>query len=201
MTCDFVITMIHLKNLCPVFFFLNLLHVAILIDGNATETLQPEPGGPMTASQNVALSGRTLSWPLPSSEEAERQDVIGEYADLPESTEGPFLDANDKGQSLSRSTQGSTEEPTSKEKKQTQSVQELPTVINESTQSRNVYQPSLHQKTSFSVPFGPAHSTRHPTPTANAGSWTTGPIAGQKGKSQSGTVTVSKETGKGFSFT
>lgn len=203
MICDFVIAMIHLQNLCLVFFFLNLLHVAILTEENVTETPQPEPGGPMTANKNAVLSGQTLSWPLSSSEEAHRQGVIGEYADLPESTEVSFLDPDDKEQIISISTQSSAEEPTSKRATQTQSVQELPTVINQLTQSRNVYRPSLHldQKTTFSVPLGPAHSTGHPTPTADAGSWTTSPISGGEGKTQSGTVTVGKETGKGFSFT
>lgn len=203
MTCEFVIAMIHLQNLCLVFFFLNLLHVAILTEENVTETPQPGPGGPMTASKNAALSGQTLSWPLSSSEEAHRQGVIGEYADFSESTEVSFLDPDDKGQIISTSTQSSGEEPTSKRTTQTQSVQEPTTVINQSTQSRNVYRPAFHleQKTTFSVPLGPAHSTGHPSPTADAGSWTTSPITGHDGKTQSGTVTVGKETGKGFSFT
>lgn len=195
--------MIYLQNLFLVFFSLNLLHIAILTEENVTETPQPEPGGLMTADRNAALSGQTLSWPLSSSEEAHRQGVIGEYADLPESTEVSFLDPEDKGQIISRSAQSSAEGPTSKRTTQTQSVQELPTVINQATQSRNVYQPSFHldQKTTFSVPLGPAHSTGHPTSTADAGSWTTSPITGPEGKTQSGTVTVGKETGKGFSFT
>lgn len=157
----------------------------------------------MTASKNAALPGQTLSWPMSSSEDAHRQGVIGEYADSSESTEVSFLDPDDKGQIISTSTKSSAEEPTSKRTAQTQSVQELPTVINQSTQSRNVYQPAFHleQKTTFSVPLGPAHSTGHPSPTADAGSWTTSPITGHGRKAQSGTVTVGKETGKGFSFT
>lgn len=193
--------MIHLQNLCLVFFCLNLPYVAILTEGDVAETPQPEPGGPMTASKNAALSGQTLSWPLSSSEEAHRQGVIGEYDDLPESTEVSFLDADGKRQSISRSILGSTKEPASRKTTPTQSVQELPTVINESTQSRNVYQPLLHEKTFSSVPLGPAQSTGHPAPTADANSWTTGPINGHEGKSQSRTVTVSKEAGKSFSFT
>lgn len=203
MTCDFVIAMIHLQNLCLVFFSLILLHVAIPTEENVTETPQPEPGGPMTASKNAALSGQTLSWPLSSSEEAHRQGVIGEYADFPDSTEVSFLDPDDKGPIIPRSTQSSAEEPTSKRTTQTQSVQELPTAINLSTQSSNVYQPSLRldQKTTFSVPLGPAHSSGHPMPTADAGSWTISPTTGREGKTESGTVTVGKEPGKGFSFT
>lgn len=185
--------MIHLQNLSLVYFSLNLFNVAILTEGNVTETLQPDPGGPMTTSKNAALSGQTLSRPLSSSEEAQRQSVIGEYADLPESTEVPFLDPDDKGQIISRSTQSSAEEPTSKRTTQTQT---------QSTQSRTVFHPSLHldQETTFSVSLGPAHSTGHPTPTADVGSWTTSPITGHEGKKH-GTVTVGKETGKCFSFT
>lgn len=202
MTCDFVIAMIHLQNLCPVFFSLILLHVAILTEENVTETPQPEPGGPTTASKNAALSGQTLSWPLSSSEEAHRQGVLGEYADLPESTEVSFLDPDGKGQIIPRSTQSSADEPTSKRTTKTQSVQELPSAINLSTQSRSVYQASLHldQNTTSSVPLGPAHSSGHPMPTADAGSWTTSPTTGREGKTESGTVTVGKEPGKGFSF-
>lgn len=191
MTCDFLIAMTHLQNLCLIFLSLNLLHIAILTEENVTETPQPEPGGPMAAKKNVALSGQTLSWPLSSSEEAHRQGVIGEYADLPESTEVSFWDPDDKEPNISRSTQSSTEDPTSKRTTQSQSVQELPTVTHQSTQSRFVYQPSLHLDPKTTL--GPAHSTGHPTPAADA-------ITGREGKIQSGTFTVGKETGKGFSL-
>lgn len=192
-----------MRNLYVVFFSLNLLHVAIVTEENVTETPQPEHGGPMTATKNVGFPGQPLSWPLSSSEESHRQGVIGEYADLPESTEVSLLDPDDKGQIVSRPTKSSAEELTFKRTTQTQSVQELPTIINQSTPSRNVYQTSLYldQKTTLSVPPGPERNTGHLTPTADTGSWTTSPFIGRKGKTQSGTVTVEKETGKILAFT
>lgn len=179
MPCDFVIAMIQLQNLCLVFFSLNLLHVATLTGENVTETEQPERGGARTAS-----SGQTLSWPLSSSAEAHRQGVIGEYADVPESTDVSFWDPEDKGQIISRSTQSSAEEPTSKGT----AVQDLPAVINQSTHVSQPPRP-LEQTTTFSVPLGPAHSTGHPTPTADAASWTTSSLTGPEGQTQAGAVT------------
>lgn len=200
MACDFVIAMLRLQNLYLVFFSLTLFRIAILTEENVQETPQPEPGGPMIATKNVAYQGQTSGWPLSSSEDSHRQGVIGEYADLPESTDVSALDTDDKGRIISRPTQSSAEEPTSKRTTQTQSVQELPAIINQSAQSRNVYQPSLHldQKATLSVPAGPALSTGHPTPTADNSSWTTSPFISSEGKTQRGTVTV--ETGKSFSF-
>lgn len=199
MACNFVIAM---RNLYVVFFSLNLLHVAIVTKENVTEAPQPEHGGPMTATKNVDFPGQPLSWPLSSSEESHRQGVIGEYADLPESTEVSLLDPDDKGQIVSRPTKSSAEELTFKRTTQTQSVQELPT-INQSTPSRNVDRTSLYldQKTTLSVPPGPEMNTGHLTPTADTGSWTTSSFIGSKEKTQSGTVTVAKETGMILAFT
>lgn len=202
MTCDFVIAM---RNLYVVFFSLNLLHVAIVTEENVTEGAQPEQGGPMAATKNVAFQGQPLSWPLSSSEESHRQGVIGEYADLPEGTEVSFLDPDDKGTKVSRPTKTSAEELTqelsSKRRTQTPSVQELSTIVTQSMPNRNVHQPSLYldQKTAVSVPPGPDWNTRNPTPT-DSGSWTTSPFIGTKGRTQSGTVTVEKDTGKSLAL-
>lgn len=198
MACDFVIAM---RNLYVVFFSLNLLHVAIVTEENVTERAQPEQGGPMAATKNVAFPGQPLSWPLSSSEESHRQGVIGEYADLPEGTEVSLLDPDDKGTKVSRPTETSaeifTEELSSKRRRQTPTVQELSTIVTQSMPSRNVHQPSLYldQKTTLLVPPGPEGNIGHPIPT-DSGSWTTSPFIGSKGRTQSGTVTVEKDTGK-----
>lgn len=200
MACDFVITMLRLQKLYLIFFFLNLLDVAILMEENITETRKAEPEGPMTAIKNVTYQPQTWSWPL-SSEESHRQGVIGEYADLPDSEEVSLLDPDDKGQTITRPTQKSAEGPTSKRTTQTQSVQELPTTINQSTREKNVHQPPLHldQETNLPVPPGQANRSGHPTPTADTETWTTSPFSERK--QQSGTVAVDKETGKSFSVT
>lgn len=188
-----------MRNLYVVFFSLNLLHVAIATEENVTERAQPERGGPMAATKNVAFLGQPLSWPLSSSEESHGQGVIGEYADLPEGTEVSLWDPDDKGTKLSRPTKSSAEEVTeelsSKRRTQTPSLQELSTIVTQSMPSRNVHQPSLYldQKTTLSVPPGPDWNTGHPTPTD---SWTTSPFIGSKGRTESGTVTVEKDTGK-----
>lgn len=184
-----------MRNLYVVFFSLNLLHVAIVTEENVTERAQPEQGGPMAATKNVTFPGQPLSWPLSSSEESHRQGVIGEYADLPEGTEVSLLDPDDKGTKVSRPTEELTEELSSKRRTQTASVQELSTIVTQSMPSSNVQQPSLYldQKTTLSVPPGPDWNTGHPTPTD---SWTTSPFIGSKGRTQSGTVTVEKDTGK-----
>lgn len=198
MACDFVITMLRLQNLYLVFFFLNLLHVAIFMEENITETQKSEPEGPVTAFKNITYQPQTWSWPLSSSEESHRQGVIGEYVDLPDSAEVSLLDL-DEGQTISRPAQRSAEGPTSKRTTQTQSVQELPTIINQSTRERNVHQPSLHldQEANLPVPPGHAHRSGHPTPTADTDTWTTSPFSERK--QQFGTVAEDKETGKSFS--
>lgn len=198
MACDFVIAM---RNLYVVCFSLNLLYVAIATEENVTERAQPEQGGPMAATKNVAVPGQPLSWPLSSSEESHGQGVIGEYADLPEGTEVSLLDPDDKGTKASRPTESFaeelTEELSSKSKTQTPSVQELSTVVTQSMPIRNVHQTSLYldQKTTLSVPPGPEWNTAHPTPT-DSGSWTTSPLNGSKGRTPSGTVKVEKDKGK-----
>lgn len=192
--CDFVIAM---RNLYVVFFSLNLLHVAIVTQENVRERSQPEHGGPMAATKNVAFPA------ISSSEESHRQGVIGEYADLPESTEVSLLDPDDKVKKVSRPTQSSAEELSSKRTTQTPSVQEPSTIVTRSTPSRNVHQPSLYldQKNTLSVPPGPDWNTGHATPTEDTSSWTTSLFIGSQGKTQSGKVTVEKETGKILALT
>lgn len=59
-----------------------------------------------------------LSWPLLSSEESDRQGVIGEYDDVHESTEASLLSSNEEGLFVSRPIESTTEEASTKENTQ-----------------------------------------------------------------------------------
>ncbi|KAK9516780.1 hypothetical protein VZT92_024691 [Zoarces viviparus] len=74
------------------------------------------PGNPMFGSENVDFPGLPVSWPLSSSEDSDRQGVIGEYVDLQESTETSRLYPNEKELIISRPSD--TEDETSKENTQ-----------------------------------------------------------------------------------
>ncbi|GAA6229007.1 proline-rich transmembrane protein 4 [Lates japonicus] len=76
------------------------------------------PINPMFDPENVDFLGLPLSWPLSSSEESDRQGVIGEYTDLQESTETPILYPNESGLSISRLTESAAEDVTSNESTQ-----------------------------------------------------------------------------------
>ncbi|XP_023259740.1 proline-rich transmembrane protein 4-like [Seriola lalandi dorsalis] len=76
------------------------------------------PVNPLFGPENVDFLGLPVSWPLLSSEESDRQGVIGEYTDLQESTEASLVNPNEKGLFLSRPTDSATEDATSKESKQ-----------------------------------------------------------------------------------
>lgn len=75
-------------------------------------------GNPMFGTEDVDFLGLPLSWPSSSSEESDRQGVIGEYTDLQESTETSLLYPNEKELIVSGPTDGATEEATSKESTQ-----------------------------------------------------------------------------------
>ncbi len=115
------------------------LHVIAFTGENVKETQQPDtdtavqrlaqrsqrphgsglaPGNPMFGTENVDYLGLPLSWPSSSSEESDRQGVIGEYTDLQESTETSLLYPDVKGLIDSRPTDGATEEVASKESTQ-----------------------------------------------------------------------------------
>ncbi|XP_040894800.1 proline-rich transmembrane protein 4 [Toxotes jaculatrix] len=73
---------------------------------------------PIFGPENVDFLGLSLSWPLSSSEESDRQGVIGEYTDLQESTETSLLYPHEKGLFISRPTESATEDATYEESTQ-----------------------------------------------------------------------------------
>ncbi|XP_039988181.1 proline-rich transmembrane protein 4 [Xiphias gladius] len=125
---------------------------------------------PMFGPENVDFLGLPLSWALSSSEESDRQGVIGEYTDLQESTETPFLYPNENGLVISSPTESATEDATSKENRP-------------------------DQDSTSPLSGGPGSSPEHTTPPVTTGSWgwTIGP---SQEKTQEGTVPV-KEIGDG----
>nr|XP_033490546.1 proline-rich transmembrane protein 4 [Epinephelus lanceolatus] len=74
------------------------------------------PDNPMFGSENTDFLGLPMSWSLSSSEESDRQGVIGEYTDSEESTETSLLYPYEKGLIISRPSD--TEDATSKESTQ-----------------------------------------------------------------------------------
>lgn len=75
-------------------------------------------------NENVDFLGLPMSLPLSSFEELDSQGVIGEYADLQETTEISLMYTNEKGTVISRPTDSAIEDATSKEMTQPQSTQE-----------------------------------------------------------------------------
>lgn len=61
------------------------------------------------------LLGLPLSWPLSSSEESDRQGVIGEYADLQESTDASLVSPSEDGLFVSRPLESATDDASTKE--------------------------------------------------------------------------------------
>ncbi|XP_031149200.1 proline-rich transmembrane protein 4 [Sander lucioperca] len=136
------------------------LHVIAFTGENVKETQQPvtdtavqrlkqppqrphgsdlAPGNPVFGTENVDLMGLPVSWPLSSSEELDRQGVIGEYIDLQESTETSLLNPNEKGLIISRPVD--TEDAISKESAQT--IRSSGGVPTQPTQEQTLkYQPS-----------------------------------------------------------
>ncbi|XP_072241795.1 proline-rich transmembrane protein 4 [Leuresthes tenuis] len=115
------------------------LHVVALTGGNAKEAQQTDtdralqfltqplhkpqgsgvgPANPMFGPENVDFPSQALGWPSSSSEDNDRQGVIGEYSYWQESTETSLLYLNEKGP-ISRPQENVTEDTTSKESMQT----------------------------------------------------------------------------------
>ncbi|XP_076589480.1 uncharacterized protein prrt4a isoform X3 [Chaetodon auriga] len=93
-------------------------------------------GSPAFGPEDGDFLGLPLNWPLLTSEESDSQGVIGEYTDLQESTETPLLYSNEKGFIISRPTDSSTEDATSKESTQPQPTHEQQTLKYQSTETR-----------------------------------------------------------------
>lgn len=95
-------------------------------------------GSPMFGPENVDFLGLPLSWPFSSSEQSDRQGVIGEYADFQESTETSFAYHDEKGLIISRPTDSAAEVGTSKgSTKPNQPNQELHTLVYQPAKTRN----------------------------------------------------------------
>uniref|UniRef100_A0A3Q1GJ91 Proline rich transmembrane protein 4a n=1 Tax=Acanthochromis polyacanthus TaxID=80966 RepID=A0A3Q1GJ91_9TELE len=109
------------------------LHVIALTGENVRDTQQPDTdtavqfltqlshgphgsGNPMFGPDNADLMGLPLSLPLSSSEETDRQGVIGEYSDVQESTETSLLYPNEKELIISSPTGSAIEDVTLKER-------------------------------------------------------------------------------------
>ncbi|XP_041853289.1 proline-rich transmembrane protein 4 [Melanotaenia boesemani] len=112
-----------------------ILHVVALTGENAKEMQQTDidsavqfltqpfhkPHGsasalanPIFGPENVDFLSQPLTWPSSSSEDSDRQGVIGEYSDLPEGTDTSLLHPDDMGL-IARSTESATDDTTSKE--------------------------------------------------------------------------------------
>ncbi|XP_029289140.1 proline-rich transmembrane protein 4 isoform X2 [Cottoperca gobio] len=182
-------------------------HVVAFTGENVKETQQPDTdtavqclpqlpqrphgslGEPMFGTESVDFLGLPVNVPISSSEESDRQGVIGEYVDLQESIETSRLYPNEK--ELSTSSPTDTEDATSR-----QSTQPIRSssggVPPQPTQEQALkYQPAETNQES-SAP-GPERST---PPVATWG-WNTGPSVITQKEIQEGTVPV-KETGDGL---
>lgn len=92
-------------------------------------------GSPAFGLENVDFPGLPLSWPSSSSEQFDRQGVIGEYADLQESTETTAVYLDEKGLIISGPADSAAEDTTNAESLTTTSEQH--TLDNESAETKN----------------------------------------------------------------
>lgn len=91
-------------------------------------------GSPAFGLENVDFAGLPLSWPSSSSEQFDRQGVIGEYADLQESTETTAVYLDEKGVIISGPADSAVEDATMAESLTATSEQHA---FNESAESKN----------------------------------------------------------------
>lgn len=73
------------------------------------------PGNAMFAPESIDSLDLPMTWPLSSSEEIDRQGVIGEYTDIQESSETSPLYGDEKGRIISRPTERAAEDATFEE--------------------------------------------------------------------------------------
>nr|XP_046251070.1 proline-rich transmembrane protein 4 [Scatophagus argus]XP_046251071.1 proline-rich transmembrane protein 4 [Scatophagus argus] len=129
------------------------LHVIALTEAHVKETEQADTdtallssqkphgsdlaaGNPVFGTENVDFLGLPLSWAFLSSEDLDNQGVIGEYADLQESTEASLIYPNEKGHMIFRSTDSASEDANSKESTQPQPTQEQQTLKYQPAETR-----------------------------------------------------------------
>lgn len=91
-------------------------------------------GSPVFGLENVDFPGLPLSWPSSSPEQFDRQGVIGEYADLEESTETTAVYLDEKALIISEPADSAVEDATMAESLTTTSEQHT---LNESAESKN----------------------------------------------------------------
>ncbi|CAJ1056858.1 proline-rich transmembrane protein 4 [Xyrichtys novacula] len=167
--------------------------------------------------------GQPLSWSLSSSsEESDRQGVIGEYTDILESTEEPVSYPNEKGLIISSPTNGATKDAALEDSAQTtkstlkylpaetstelifhssQAGKNLPTFSSSQRETSDGKSP-LFLSGSQDFPIStttPGSSPGLPTPQVSTETlgWTANPSVVTLGQTQEGTV-QSKETGAGL---
>lgn len=183
-------------------------------------------GSPVFGLENVDFPGLPLSWPSSSSEQFDRQGVIGEYADLQESTETTAVYLDEKGLIISGPADSAPEDATNTESLTTTSEQHTlnnestktkngsflqsaqtretqsasPTVQNEMVQQNQPHFPlsgSPDQDFTSPLPTTPGPGPEQPTALVVNLGWTTNPLNPQR-KMQEGTALM-KEAGDGVS--
>lgn len=206
------------------------LCVNALTRDSVKERQQPKSGtaertDPMVGTEHDDFLSLPLSWPLSSSELSDRQGVIGEYADLQESTETSFVYPDEGGLIISRLTDSAAEDATSEESTQpkqqtlmqpdegrngslllsTQNGDNQPTfpalqkesALNGQVPFFSSGSPPSDQDSTSQLSAGPVPSPEHLTPQVATGNWewTTGPSFVTQGTTKE-TVRL-KETGDG----
>lgn len=173
------------------------------------------PVNPMFGPGNGDFLSLPLSWPLASSEESDRQGVIGEYTDLQESTD--LFHSNVNELATSRLTEIPTEDVTSKRTILLSSPAEVP--LQKAQQQKLRYQsaetstqgnqppsrdettdlpeePDLESTRPLSVgPWPSPEHTTQPSDTARW-EWTTDPPVTTQGEKHQETIEVDKGKGQ-----
>lgn len=146
------------------------LHVIANNEETVTETEQPDTdtavhrltqslphgfgssGDPVFGDESIDFLDQPLSWSLSSSEESDRQGVIGEYTDGQAVTEASLLDPNEKGLIISRPT-----EDTERKQLVWSTPKYLPSEINTGslapTKNQSTFSSSLGETSNSQLPF------------------------------------------------
>nr|XP_043891623.1 proline-rich transmembrane protein 4 isoform X1 [Solea senegalensis] len=167
------------------------------------------PVSPLFEPTDADFLGQPLSWSSFSSQESDRQGVIGEYVDLQASTEMSLMDPNEKEFFIPSSSESATEDVPS-QTTQEQTFKYLPAETSSEsnldiqTQENHLISTALQNKTYGSLPsdssplsVGPGHSSDQPTPPVVSGSWGRTIVGPSLAKTREGTVPV-KESGGGL---
>ncbi|XP_041650615.1 proline-rich transmembrane protein 4 [Cheilinus undulatus] len=180
------------------------------------------PGDPVFADGNADFPGHPQSWSLLSSEESDRQGVIGEYTDLLDSTEASHLFPDEKGSITSLLKDRASGDAPTKENIQpinatvrylpaetstgsvllsTQNGETQPTFPSSPTETSNGHLPSLlsgslpsKQNLTLPTAAGSEPSPERTTPQVATGiwEWTISPSVVTAGPTQEGTAPLSE---------